>query len=124
MRRSLFLTLVLVAGLLASAGPAFAGRDDNWHWHDGIEAGVVFFPEILGQTVAEYLLDPAYCTDATDKALLGPTGINANQVLNAGHCQTSTTIIHIWRNPGLPTPNGWTAITFGGSAFYHLLTAR
>lgn len=106
------------------AAPALADREDNWHWHDGIEAPTSFFPAILGQTLAVYLLDPAHCTDATDKALLGPTGITGNQVLTAGHCETTTKIIHLRVNPGNPAPSGWSPIPFRGNTLYYMLTDR
>jgi hypothetical protein len=87
MRRYLMLASALTALLVALlvAGPAAASNNArNWHIHDGLaepgHAPIGFFPSILGVSTAQYLLDPAVCPNATDKVLLGPDGVDANQV--------------------------------------------
>ena len=116
------LTILLVP--MAGAPTAGADQADNWHVHDGVEAPVGFFPRILGQTRAEYLLDPAACPDATDKALL-PNGANG-QFLRAGVCMTSTLIIHLRTSPvGAEAPASFTFwSTSGGFSTYFKLTSR
>jgi hypothetical protein len=72
-----------------------------------------FFPYILGQTLNQYLADPARCPNATDKALL-PPGLGEGQPLRAGVCTTSTTAIHLRSIPaGDPPPAGWALIPAG-----------
>jgi hypothetical protein len=112
----------------------------NHHIHDCTTAPCVyphlavgFFPQILHESPATYLHDPAVCNDATDKALLPPLDEKPkpNQPLRAGVCFTSTTVIHLrsidvndpaptgWSGPIAPTVlNGVTYVT------YWLLTPR
>lgn len=108
------------------------GSWNNWHVHDGgtgtdasglTHRGLVFFPQIFGTS---YATDPtlwAYCTDATDKALVGGDG-GSKQA--AGHCQNDLYIIHLQINASdAPAPAGWTALTpSGGFTVYYRLTPR
>ena len=97
------LSITVAASLLLTAyGAAAFAADDasvlppNWHVHDGQLAlgsqhkGIGFFPTILGITSADYLLDPARCPNATDKAFLPSFGQSGSPLLRAGECQTST----------------------------------
>jgi hypothetical protein len=134
--------LASVVSALAFAPAAFAyftidTLPPTWHVHNGGTcsqcAGVAFFPTILGEGTATYLLDPAVCPDATDKAFLGggqpsphnPPSLTGNQPLREGICETSTTIIHLKSiSPGQSAPAGWTFLsTSGGFATYYLLTS-
>jgi hypothetical protein len=71
---------VLACGAVASAGYFTRPLPPNHHIHDCPDnhacgyphLPVGFFPAILGESRAVYLLDPAECNDATDKALLPP----------------------------------------------------
>src|SRR5262245_30710280 len=71
---------VFAFATVASAGYFTQPPPPNHHIHDcpGNHAcgyphlPVGFFPAILGESRAAYLLDPAECNDATDKALLPP----------------------------------------------------
>src|SRR5436305_15337324 len=73
----------------------------EWHIHDGQTTlgpqhkGIGFFPTILGESTAQYLLDPAACPNATDKAFLPSAGSSSSDVLRAGVCQTSSVVIHL-----------------------------
>ena len=121
-----------------SAASSDAQLPPTWHVHDCTascvlpHAPVGFFPRILGEPLTSYLLDPAACPDATDKAFLGggqpPTtdGVEANQPLREGVCMTSTTIIHLKSiAPDQPAPGGWSYLgTSGGYATYFELTSR
>lgn len=130
---------VLVVAVFAAAFfvlPASAERGswNNWHVHDGTvvpftdatgltHRGLVFFPQIFGSS---YATDPslwAYCTDATDKALVGGDG-GSKQA--AGHCENESHIIHLQVNASdAPAPHGWTALApSGGFTVYYLLTPR
>lgn len=118
MRRYLMLASALAALLVA--GPAAASNNArNWHIHDGLSepghAPIGFFPTILGvATEQEYLLDPAVCPNATDKVLLGPDGVRANQVTRSGVCMTSQVIIQLrTQDASRPAPTGW---VLGGSS--------
>ena len=82
---SVFLAALLAAALLVSPASADRGSFNNWHVHDGHpelipdptglhHAGVVFFPLIFGASNATDSSLWAYCTDATDKALVGGDG--------------------------------------------------
>ena len=133
-----------VALLTGTANVANAGNDvsalpPTWHIHDCAQAPCVlphaavgFFPAILGESLTTYLADPAECPDATDKAFLGggqpPTtdGVEQNQPLREGVCQTTTTVIHLRSvAPDQPVPTGWTLQGIsGGYATYFLLTSR
>jgi len=133
--RKLRLLLVLTSLVVVAAAPgpvsAERGSWNNWHVHDGgsgtdanglRHAGLVFFPEIW----PTYASDPslwAYCTDATDKALVGGDG-GAKSA--AGHCQNDLYIIHlqIIANDA-QAPAGWTALTPGPTfTTYYRLTPR
>jgi len=132
--------LTLVAASLAFAAPSVAARGswNNWHVHDGsptvytdatglTHRGVSIFPAMFGISSTAYIASPAlwaYCTDATDKSLLGPTPVNGNQPLNAGHCQNASSIIHIRANPGSQLPPGWTGLVSGGVTYFFKITAR
>ncbi len=121
MRRYLMLASALIALLVALlvAGPAAASNNArNWHIHDGLaepgHAPIGFFPGILGVSTAQYLLDPAVCPNATDKVLLGPDGVDANQVTRSGVCMTSQVIIQLrTQDASRPAPAGW---LLGGSS--------
>lgn len=128
MLRSLILAAVLTAVFGASAVAA-SDNPNNWHIHDG-QAGpghapIGFFPSILGITTAQYLLDPAACPNATDKVLLGPDGIDGNQVVRSGVCMTSDVVIQLrTQNASRPAPSGWTlGATSGSLNTYVRLTA-
>ena len=139
--RSWFLSITVAAILLLTAygASAFAADDasvlpPNWHIHDGQAAlgpqhkGIGFFPAILGITSAEYLLDPARCPNATDKAFLPSFGQSESPLLRAGECQTSTAIIHLRTVPvGTAGPDGWQSLTTAsepGFVTYYLVTAK
>jgi hypothetical protein len=138
--RRVLMVITLLAATLAFAAPALADRGswNNWHVHDGtafpyVDAdglthrGVSIFPTVFGISNSAYIAAPslwAYCTDATDKSLLGPTGTQGNAVLNSGHCENATTIIHIRVNPGNPVPAGWDSFLVGGTTYHILLTSR
>lgn len=130
----------LLAATTVTAANAY-GPDPlppTWHVHDCTSgcvlphAPVAFFPSILGETLTDYLADPAQCPDATDKALLGggqpPTsdGLEPNQPLRAGVCLTSTTVIHLRSiSTQQPAPAGWSLQgSAGGYTTYYLLTPR
>ena len=131
MKRGMMVPAVAAAFWAALAGAASAGPSQlppTWHVHDCLSSCVLphapvgFFPAILGEPTSTYVLDPARCPDATDKAFLGggqsPTtdGVEANQPLREGVCMTSTTIIHLKSiAPDQPAPSGWTLVgTSGG----------
>jgi hypothetical protein len=136
MRRSLvFVTAVLMTALFASPASADRGSWNNWHVHDGATGtdanglthrGLSIFPSIFG---ASYATTPslwAYCTDATDKNLVGGDG---GAKAAAGHCENETNIIHLQGiAAGDPAPEGWTALSpdspFPGFTIYYLLTPR
>lgn len=140
--RSWFLPILAAATLLMTAFGATAMAADEasvlpptWHIHDGQGAtlgpqhkGIGFFPTILGITTAEYLLDPARCPNATDKAFLPSFGSSQSAQLRAGECQTSTVIIHLRTLPvGTDGPDGWSSLTAAsepGFVTYYLVTAR
>lgn len=117
MRRYLMLASALSA-LLVAGSAAASNNARNWHIHDGLaepgHALVGFFPTILGVTTEQYLLDPAVCPNATDKGLLGPDGVGANQVTRSGVCMTSRVIIQLrTQDASRPAPAGW---LLGGSS--------
>lgn len=143
MKRTLF-RFSLAGALLAAAtifGPPAALADSSaselppaWHVHDGQLAlgsqhkGIGFFPTILGVDVATYLLDPAECPNATDKAFLPSFGSAEAALLRAGMCQTSTVVIQLRTVPdGVAGPEGWSSLTAasepGWRTFYRV-TAR
>jgi hypothetical protein len=133
-----FVGIAVALGIATiAAAPAGAGRGayNNWHVHDGgsgtdanglVHRGLAFFPTILtGGRVDAYLLDPAYCPDATDKLTL-PAGTNGEFPL-VGDCFTNAFVIHLRAIPaGDPVPPGYhsTGWTTGGAVVYYALTAR
>lgn len=141
MRRfGVFVTAVLMTALFAFPASAERGSWNNWHVHDGTgtptvdstgltHRGAVFFPAIFGVSTATYIATPslwAYCTDATDKNLVGGDG---GAKAAAGQCQNETNIIHLQGvASGDPAPNGWTALPanspFPGFTIYYRLTPR
>lgn len=112
MHRLILLATVTVA-ILAASPVAATDNANNWHIHDGGtedgHAPVGFFPSILGVSEAQYLLDPAICPNATDKVLLGPSGVTANQVVRSGVCMTSSYVIQLrTQDASRSAPAGWT----------------
>lgn len=105
----------------------------TWHVHDGQLAlgpqhkPVGFFPRMLGLSSAQYLLDPARCPNATDKAFL-PSTNRQSDLLRAGICQTDALIIHLRTVPvGVAGPDGWASLTVAtepGWVTYYLVTTR
>ena len=81
------------------------------------------FPQIFAGYSASTPSLWAYCTDATDKALVGGDG---GAKLAAGQCQNESYIIHLQSIASdAPAPAGWTGLTpSGGFTFYYLLTPR
>ena len=114
-----WILIAMVAALAGYAAIAYADSSaselpPNWHVHDGQTTlgpqhkPVSFFPAILGQSLADYLADPARCPNATDKAFLPSVGESESPVLRAGVCMTSTTIIQLRTVPvGTSGPEGW-----------------
>ena len=134
--RRVVVTLGVVAALATFSAGALAGPSElppNWHVHDGQTSlgpqhkGVGFFPTILGISKAEYLLDPARCPNATDKAFLPSFGNSQRDILRAGICTTDTTIIHVRTVPvGTAGPDGWLSLTTAsepGWVTYYLVTS-
>jgi hypothetical protein len=139
--RRLRALLILSALLALALAPAPVNADrtswNNWHVHDGTAVpytdatglthrAASIFPTILGVSSATYIADPslwAYCTDATDKSLVGGDGGAKG---NAGHCQNDSYIIHLQGiAAGDQVPNGWTAAgVIGGYTIYYKLTPR
>jgi len=132
---------ILIATLAAVAGygsTAFADSSTselppNWHVHDGQTTlgpqhkPVSFFPAILGQSLTDYLTDPARCPDATDKSLLPSSGASESDLVRAGICMTSTTIIQLRTVPvGTSGPDGWQSRIGpeAGYVTYYNVTAR
>ena len=127
-----FFGAVLAAAILAYPASAERGSWNNWHVHDGgsgtdanglRHAGLSIFPQIFGSGYASTPSLWAYCTDATDKSLVGGDG---GAKAAAGHCENEANIIHLQAiATGAPAPTGWTALTpSGGFTFYYLLTPR
>ena len=140
MRTWFLAVVVLAAGVLGGYGaPALAGAGapdlpPTWHIHDGQTSlgpqhkPVGFFHTILGISTAQYLLDPARCPNATDKAFLPSSGSSQAALLRAGICLTGTMVIHLRTVPvGTAGPDGWrslTAPTEPGWVTYYLVTSR
>ena len=138
--RGLVLAMTVIGAMTMFAGAAVATSDASnlpptWHVHDGKGAtlgpqhkGIGFFPAILGLSVSDYLLDPAECPNATDKAFLPSFGSSEAPLLRAGHCQTSTSIISVRTVPvGTSGPDGWGSITVAsepGWVTYYSVTPR
>ena len=128
----------VVVGLAAMSGLGVALADSsaaelppNWHIHDGRFAlgpqhkAISFFPRILGISEAAYLEDPARCPDATDKAFLPSDPESNSDLLRAGGCVTSTTVIHLRTVPtGTAGPAGWQSLTEPDSVTYYMVTPR
>lgn len=143
MKRNLFGGSMLGLAVLAACafGPLTALADSSaselppsWHVHDGQPAlgpqhkGIGFFPTILGISVATYLLDPAECPNATDKAFLPSFDTSQSPLLRAGICQTDTYVIELRTVPdGVAGPDGWLSLTVAsepGWRTYYQVTAR
>ena len=128
-RRSLLAAAAALALSLAAAGVTTAEEASylppTWHIHDGQGAtlgpqhkGIGFFPTILGISTATYLLDPARCPNATDKAFLPSFGSSEASLLRAGACMTSSVVISLRTVPvGTSGPEGWSVLrgTDGGA---------
>lgn len=135
--RRLIAVVAAAAALIALAVPAAASDNmNNWHIHDGGSdpghASIpAFFLTVLGLTEEEYLDDPAVCPNATDKVLLGPDGLDGNQVVRSGICMTSKYVIQLrTQDSSRPAPalaSGWklglAPTTEGGPSTYVRLTA-
>jgi hypothetical protein len=138
--RRLILVVAVIGAMTMVAGAASAQSDASdlpptWHVHDGQGAtlgaqhkAIGFFPTILGLSVSDYLLDPAACPNATDKAFLPSFGSSEAALLRAGQCQTSTSIISVRTVPvGTSGPDGWASLTTAsepGWVTYYSVTAR
>ena len=95
----------------------------TWHIHDGQlelvpqHKAISFFPTILGISEAAYLEDPARCPNAADKVFLPSVGKSNSDVLRAGVCMTSTTVIHLRSVPtGTAGPAGWQSLPIPSQA--------
>ncbi len=120
-------------GAIAYADSSASELPPNWHVHDGQTTlgpqhkPVSFFPAILGQSLADYLADPARCPNATDKAFLPSADESESPVLRAGVCMTSTAIIQLRTVPvGTSGPEGWNSRLGpeAGYVTYYSLTQR
>lgn len=121
-------------GAAALADSSASTLPPTWHIHDGLTGlgsqhkGIGFFPTILGISSGTYLLDPATCPNATDKAFLPSWGDSSSEVLRAGMCQTSTKVISIRTVPlGVSGPDGWASLSGtdgGGYVTYYKVTDR
>jgi len=127
-RRGVLQIVIAAAAIGALSGAATVTLADSsasvlppeWHIHDGQTGlgaqhkGVGFFPTILGISPSTYLLDPARCPNATDKAFLPSNGDAQSEVLRAGVCFTSTHVIEIRTIRPDATPPGpaWTLLGF------------
>jgi hypothetical protein len=127
--------LVMTAyGATVSAADGASALPPNWHIHDGQPAlgpqhkGIGFFPRILGISSEQYVLDPARCPNATDKAFLPSFSERESDLLRAGECETSTVIIHLRTVPlGTSGPDGWLSLTAAnepGFVTYYLVTPK
>jgi hypothetical protein len=140
MLRQLLVVAAVIGAFTAFAGGALATSDaaelpPTWHVHDGQGAtlgpqhkGIGFFPAILGLSATDYLLDPAQCPNATDKAFLPSADQPGTPQLRAGQCQTSTQVIHLRTvTVGTAGPEGWSSITAAsepGWVTYYSVTSR
>ena len=140
--RKWFVGVVGVA-LAAVSGQGVALADSSaavlpptWHIHDVVPGGTItaqhkpisFFPTILGLSQAVYLEDPARCPNAADKVFLPSVGKSNSDLLRAGTCQTSTTVIHLRSVPvDTAGPEGWQSLatlTEPGFITYYKVTQR
>jgi hypothetical protein len=126
-----FVAVVAASAVLSLAATSITAAEDAsylpsmWHIHDGQGAtlgpqhkSVGFFPTILGISTADYLLDPARCPNATDKAFLPSVGSAQSPLLRAGVCMTSSAVIELRTVPaGTAGPAGWSILsgTDGGA---------
>jgi hypothetical protein len=132
---------VVAVALAAIGGQGVALADSSaaelpptWHIHDGQTAlgpqhkAISFFPTILGISTTAYRNDPARCPNATDKLFLPSEGKTNSDLLRAGVCMTSTTVIHLRSVPlGTSGPEGWQSLTTAsepGFVTYYLVTPR
>jgi hypothetical protein len=114
------LAVTFGASTVAAAEDA-SDLPSTWHVHDGQGAtlgpqhkGIGFFPTILGISTADYLLDPARCPNATDKAFLPSADSSEGPYLRAGQCRTSSAVIQLRTVPvGTSGPEGWSWLTSG-----------
>jgi hypothetical protein len=132
------IAVAAVGALSSAATVAFAESSASvlppeWHIHDGQTTlgpqhkGVGFFPTILGISTSTYLLDPARCPNATDKAFLPSNGDAQSDVLRAGVCFTGTQVIELRTiRPYAESPGpAWTLLGFtdGGTWMtYYIVT--
>lgn len=134
MKRIAFAAIAMIA-MAATALPAGAAPDNNWHVHDAglssVEmrhAGVVFFPLLFSQEGETYdpVTDPAVCPDATDKAGTLPNGEHTNRHHVNGVCHTDEYIIHLRSASGGSDQisDDWDSVPFGTDTVYYRLTSR
>jgi len=119
------LAVLSLAATSATAAGDAAFLPSTWHIHDGQGAtlgaqhkGIGFFPTVLGISTGDYLLDPARCPNATDKAFLPSVGSAQSPLLRAGVCMTSSAVIELRTVPaGTAGPAGWSVLhgTDGGT---------
>jgi hypothetical protein len=118
---------------VALADSSAAELPPNWHIHDGGSGpqhkAISFFPRILGISEAAYLEDPARCPNATDKVFLPSVEESNSNVVRAGVCMTSTTVIHLRTMPeGTAGPAGWQSLpsppSEPGTVTYFMVTPR
>ena len=122
---------------VALADSSAAELPPTWHIHDCTSAPsacapqhkpVSFFPQILGVSQGVYLDDPARCPNAADKVFLPSVGKSNSDLLRAGVCMTSTTVIHLRSVPlGTAGPAGWQSLTTAsepGFVTYYMVTPR
>lgn len=133
----LLLVLASLVALVAAPAQVSAERGswNNWHVHDGTvtpvtdatgltHRGLAFFPQIFGANYASTPSLWAYCTDATDKALVGGDG-GAKHA--AGTCRNEQYIIHLLLGDfDAPGPAGWSTLSLDGgtTTLYYRLTSR
>lgn len=134
MRRFAFV-LVAMTAVAASALPAGAVPDNNWHVHDAGQssvdmrhAGLVFFPLLFSQEQDTYdpVNDPAICPDATDKGGTLHNGEHRNRHHVNGVCQTDEYVIHLRSASGgsAQISDDWGSVPFGSDTVYYRLTPR
>lgn len=134
-RLRLLLVLASLVAFVAAPAQVSAERGSwrNWHVHDGtvgtdasglVHRGLVFFPQIFGASYASTPSLWAYCTDATDKSLVGGDG---GAKLAAGTCQNERYVIHLlWGDSDARGPAGWSTLSLNGgtTTLYYQLTPR